>query len=99
MGRMCAIMGAYSELQVPESRTYIMTTETITIRVDARAAEAFNTASDDERRKLEALLSLRLLEVVQTTEPLEQLMRRISANAQQRGLTPEILQDILNDAE
>ena len=76
-----------------------MTTETITIRVDARAAEAFNTASEDERRKLEALLSLRLLEAVRTTEPLEQLMRRISSNAQQRGLTPEILQDILNDAE
>jgi hypothetical protein len=76
-----------------------MTTEPITIRVDARAARAFKTASDDERRKLEALLSLRLLEAVQTTEPLEQLMRRISQNAQQRGLTPEILQDILNDAE
>lgn len=76
-----------------------MTTETITIRVDARAAQAFNTAPDDKRRKLEALLSLRLLEAVQTTEPLEQLMRRISANAQKRGLTPEILQDILNDFE
>ena len=76
-----------------------MSTETITIRVDPRAAQAFNTASDDERRKLEALLSLRLLEAVQKTEPLEQLMRRISENAQQRGLTPEILQDILNDAE
>jgi hypothetical protein len=82
-----------------ESRAATMTTEAITIRVDARAAQAFKTASDDERRKLEALLSLRLLEAVQTTEPLEQLMRRISENAQQRGLTPEILQDILNDAE
>jgi hypothetical protein len=82
-----------------ESRVDPMTTETITIRVDARAAQAFNTASDEERRKLEALLSLRLLEAAQTAEPLEQLMRRISANAQQRGLTPEILQDILNEAE
>jgi hypothetical protein len=82
-----------------ESGAATMTTETITIRVDARAAQAFNTASDDERRKLEALLSLRLLEAMQTTEPLEQLMRRISENAQRRGLTPEILQDILNDAE
>ena len=76
-----------------------MTTETITIRVDARAAQAFNTASDDQRRKLEAILSLRLLEAVQTSEPLEQFMRRISTNAQQRGLTPEILQDILNETE
>jgi hypothetical protein len=76
-----------------------MTTETITIRVDVRAAQAFNTASDEERRKLEALVSLRLLEAAQTTEPLEQLMRRISHNAQQRGLTPDILQDILNESE
>ena len=76
-----------------------MTTETITIRVDVRAARAFNTASDEERRKLEALLSLRLLEAAQTTEPLEHLMRRISHNAQQRGLTPDILQDIVHESE
>jgi hypothetical protein len=76
-----------------------MTTETITIRVDARAAQAFKMASDEDRRKLEALLSLRLLEAAQTTEPLEQLMRRISVHAQQRGLTPDILQDILDESE
>lgn len=72
-----------------------MTTETITIRVDARAAEAFRSVSDEEKRKLEAILSLRLLEVTRTQESLEAVMRRISRNAQQRGLTPEILQDIL----
>ncbi|HEY3228353.1 MAG TPA: hypothetical protein VGJ87_03980 [Roseiflexaceae bacterium] len=76
-----------------------MTTETIAIRVDARAAQAFKTASEAERRKLEALLSLRLLEAMETNESLEQIMRRISANTQQHGLTPEILQDILTDAE
>jgi hypothetical protein len=50
-----------------ESEVYSMTTETITLRVDARAAQAFNTASEAERRTLEALVSLRLLEVAQTT--------------------------------
>jgi hypothetical protein len=90
---------ARSKLWAPESGALPMTTETITIRVDVRAAQAFNTASDEERRKLEALVSLRLLEATQTTEPLEQLMRRISHNAQQRGLTPDILQDILNESE
>jgi len=82
-----------------ESKGDPMTTETITLRVDARAAQAFNTASEAERRTLEALVSLRLLEVAQTTESLEHLMRRISDNAQQRGLTPDILQDILNETE
>lgn len=57
-----------------------MTTESITIRVDVRAAQAFNTVSDAERRQVEALLSLRLLEAVQTEEPLEVVMRRISQN-------------------
>lgn len=74
-------------------------TETITIRVDARAVQAFKSAPEAQRQKLEQLLSLRLLEASQANEPLESLMRRISQNAQQRGLTPEILQDILNDEE
>ena len=72
-----------------------MTTETITIRVDVRTAQAFNTASAKERRKLEALLSLRLLEFAQTTEPLEQLMRRISPQRPTTRITPDIYRDIL----
>lgn len=76
-----------------------MTTETITIRVDARAAQIFKSAPEAERQKLEQLLSFRLLEASQTNEPLEVLMHRISQNAQRRGLTPEILQDILDDDE
>ncbi len=74
-----------------------MTTETITIRVDARAAQAFKSAPEAQRQKLEQLLSFRLLAASQMREPLEHLMRRISRNAQHRGLTPEILQDILHD--
>ncbi len=58
-----------------------MTIETITIRVDARAAQAFNAAPEAQRQKLEQLLSLRLLEASQTTEPLEILMHRISQQA------------------
>lgn len=76
-----------------------MATETITIRVDARAAQAFKAAPEAQRQKFEQLLSLRLFEASQTSESLETLMRRISQNAQHRGLTPEILHDILNDDE
>lgn len=76
-----------------------MATETITIRVDARAAQAFKAAPEAQRQKLEQLLSFRLLEAAQTSESLENLMRRISHNAQDRGLTPEILQEILRDDE
>jgi Mg/Co/Ni transporter MgtE len=74
-----------------------METETITIRVTPDAARIFNTVSADEQRKLEALLSLRLLELSQEEESLEDIMRNISRKAQARGLTPEILESILND--
>jgi hypothetical protein len=76
-----------------------MTMETITLRVDSRTAQAFQMATDEERRKVEALVSLRLLEVVHVRTSLKAVMRRMSRQAQARGLTPEILQDILNDTE
>ena len=74
-----------------------MDTETITIRVAPDAAHIFNTVSADQRRKFEALLSLRLLEVTEEDESLEDVMRDISRKAQARGLTPEILASLLND--
>ncbi len=76
-----------------------MTMEIITLRVDSRTAQAFQMATDEERRKVEALVSLRLLEVVQSRTTLEAVMRRMSRQAQARGLTPELLQDMLNDPE
>ncbi len=74
-----------------------METETITIRVAPDAARVFNTVSPDQQRKLEALLSLRLLELARQEESLEEVMRDISRKAQARGLTPEILESILNE--
>lgn len=74
-----------------------MDTETITIHVASDAARLFNAVPPDQQRKLEALLSLRLLEVAQQDESLEEVMRDMSRNAQARGLTREILDSILND--
>lgn len=74
-----------------------METETITIRVAPAAAQLFNTVSPAQQRKLEALLSLRLLELAQQEESLEEVMRDISRKAQARGLTPEMLESILNE--
>jgi hypothetical protein len=74
-----------------------MATEAVLIDLDPRAAQILRSATPDTRRKLEALISLHLLEAGATQEPLETLMRRISQNAQKRGLTPEILAEILDD--
>lgn len=74
-----------------------MEIKTITIRVNAEVARLFEAASEEQRRKLEALLSLKLGDATRSKRPLNELMREISRNAQARGLTPEILDSILNE--
>lgn len=75
-----------------------MRTETISIKVDAEAARAFQCASDDDRRKLELLLSLRLSELtVRPAQPLCEVLDEMAAKAAARGLTPEVLSSLLHD--
>ena len=74
-----------------------MTTIPITIQVDPQAARAFASVTPEMRRKLETLLSLRLLEATRNPESLAEVMSEISRTAQARGLTPDMLQDLLND--
>ena len=68
-----------------------MQSKTIAIRVNAEIARIFEAASEEQRRKLEALLSLKLSDVTRRKRPLEEVMSEMSQNAQARGLTPEIL--------
>ncbi|MEE3715808.1 hypothetical protein V2H45_03495 [Tumidithrix elongata RA019] len=74
-----------------------MKTKTIKIRVNAEVARIFEAASDEQRRKLEALLSLKLSDTTRSKKTLEMVMSTISRNAQGRGLTPEILDSILSE--
>ncbi len=74
-----------------------MQTEEITIRVDAEAAQAYREASQQDRRKLDLLLSLRLHDALRPGGSLKDLMSEISRKAQERGLTPEILESILRE--
>jgi hypothetical protein len=60
-----------------------MKTQTIIIRVSPEAALVYNTATAEQQRQLEALLSLK--EVVRTTRPLEDIMREMSRKARARG--------------
>lgn len=83
--------------QLTTIKVYIMATQTITIRVSPEAAQAYEAASADQQRKLDALLSIRLSEVVQDTRDLEEIMSDISRNAQERGLTSEMLESILDE--
>lgn len=76
-----------------------METKTIKLRVSADAAQVYESASAEEKRKLEALVSSRLREAARHREQgksLEEIMSEISRKAQERGLTPEKLDEILN---
>ena len=75
-----------------------MKTEAITIHVSAEAADTYRSASDEERRKLDLLLSLKLTDVGRTVDSLEEVMREISRKAQERGLTPDIMDSILDES-
>ena len=75
-----------------------METEYIPIRVDTEAARVFQSASSEERQKLEILLGIRLSEAINANGSLKQIMSQISRKAQERGLTPEVLRTILDEA-
>ncbi len=75
-----------------------METKLITIRVSPKAASAYETATAEQQRKLDALLSLKLTEVARSARPLETIMNESSRNAHARGLTPEILESILDES-
>ncbi|MCH8046267.1 MAG: hypothetical protein IID44_21365 [Planctomycetes bacterium] len=70
-----------------------MNDDQITVSVDSEVADAYRAASDDERRKLDLLINLRLRDATRSEASLAEVMREISANAAQRGLTPETLLD------
>lgn len=74
-----------------------MATEDIVLRVSPEAAEAYRKATPQERLKLEALVSLQLLDQLQPRRSLDEVMADMSQQAQQRGLTPEVLEELLRD--
>ena len=75
-----------------------MATNAITIQVDPETAEAYRSASPDEREKIDTLLALKLREAVRSQVSLQHLMDEIGREAQARGLTPATLNSILNEA-
>ena len=74
-----------------------MQVEEITIRVDPEAASAYRASSEEQRRKLDLLLSLRIKDATRSDVSLKELMRDISRKAQERGLTPDILETLFHE--
>ncbi|HEV2238316.1 MAG TPA: hypothetical protein VGR57_16760 [Ktedonobacterales bacterium] len=75
-----------------------MAIEEITLRVSAEAAQAFRRATPEEQLRLETLVSLQLMGQLQPRRGLDEIMAEMSQQARARGLTPEILEDLLRDS-
>jgi mRNA-degrading endonuclease RelE of RelBE toxin-antitoxin system len=70
----------------------------ITIEVSPEVAEAYQSASPQERKKIQAIVSILLQKQVDKDVAfLRELMDEISDRARARGLTPENLEPILNE--
>jgi len=64
--------------------------KTIQIRVSEEVAKRLEAISEEERRKIEALLSLQLGDLTKPERSLEEVMNSMSEYAQSQGLTLEI---------
>ena len=75
-----------------------MEPSTIAIEVDSETARAFSEATPDDRKKMQLLLRLRLRDLP-TRDPrsLLEIADEIGREAERSGLTPEILESLLND--
>ena len=76
-----------------------MPVETISIPLDAEAAKAYRTAPEEEKKKMQALVSLWLRNLA-TAEPsaLKTLMTEMGRKARARGLTADLLEALLKEA-
>jgi hypothetical protein len=75
-----------------------MTNPNITIPLDPQTAQAYNSASAEEKRKMQALLGLWLRELVGGEQrPVQQILDEAGRKAQARGLTQEVLASLMNN--
>ncbi|MFM7600839.1 MAG: hypothetical protein ACKO7R_06535 [Pseudanabaena sp.] len=72
--------------------------ETITINVDSEVAKAYREAQVNKQQQLSTMIKL-FFQPDLTNKTLSQVMAEIADKAEKRGLTPEILQSILEDDE
>ena len=74
-----------------------MTTATINMELDADIASIYTEAPVEDRNKMRVLWGVLLREYKEAPMSLIDVMNKIGAKARARGLTPEILDSILNE--
>ena len=77
-----------------------MDTTVLEIPIGSEFAQIYTNASEAERRKLAVMIQIWLSEMTHPgADTLGEIMNRISTTAQSRGLTPDILNQILADGD
>jgi hypothetical protein len=72
---------------------------TISIPLDPQTAKAYDAARVEDKLKIQALASLWLRELTARDLPsLQQVLDEVGSRAQERGLTPEMLDSLLKGA-
>ena len=72
--------------------------ENITIQVDPEIAKAYREAEPEKQQKIQIFLNIMLQKAV-SQKPLLDIMEEASQQAIAKGMTPEILESILNDED
>lgn len=72
-------------------------TKNIIIPVNSETANTFNNLPLEKRNKIQNFLSLQLETALKSKQSLLEIMDEISEEAKERGLTPEILESLLED--
>jgi len=73
-----------------------MANPSITIPLDPQTARAYDSAAPEEKRKIQALLSLWVRELAAGEyASLQQVLDEVGRRAKERGLTPELLDSLL----
>lgn len=76
-----------------------MPNSTVTIALDPQTARAYDSATPEDKRKIQALLSLWLRDLATGQYPsLQQVLDEVGRKAKARGLTSEILDSLLKGA-
>ncbi len=75
----------------------MMQTEKISFEVSRKTAQAFRSASPEERQRIQAMIEISLMSREEAAEQLERIMDDMSRTARERGLTDDLLEEILND--
>jgi hypothetical protein len=76
-----------------------MAKPTITIPLDPQTARAYESAAPEQKKKMQALVSLWLRELAAGEyPPLEQVLDDVGRKAKDRGLTSEMLDSLLKGA-